>query len=453
MAGRVTAQTFRTLHGFAGGTNGCYAVAGLVLSSNALYGTARFGGIFDRGAEGMLFKVNTDGMGFTILHSFAPFSGTDPYTNSEGANPIAGLILSGRTLYGTAYGGGSSGAGTVFAVNTDGTDFTTLHSFAATSSGFPPKNSEGAHPSARLTLSNNTLFGTAPQGGTSGFGTVFKVKTDSTDFANLYSFSGGSDGATPVAELNLSGDTLYGTTSYGGVSGVGTVFKVNTDGTGFASLHSFTAGSGDYPVYNNSDGAYPQSGLILSGNTLYGTALTGGGSAAGTVFAVNTDSTAFRTLHIFNGSDAFDLWAGLTLSGNTLYGTARFGGSSRFGFGTLFALNTDGTGFTNLYNFTDITATNNSDGASPVAGLILSGGTLYGTAAGGGSYGWGTVFSLSLRSVSATQLSIIPSGTNVILKWPTNATGFTLQSTTNLVSSVGWTTVSPVPVSTTARTP
>src|SRR5439155_26287077 len=58
----------------------------------------------DRGEEGMLFKVNTDGTGFTILHSFAPFSGPGPYTNSEGANPIAGLILSGRTLYGTAYG-------------------------------------------------------------------------------------------------------------------------------------------------------------------------------------------------------------------------------------------------------------------------------------------------------------------------------------------------------------
>jgi len=72
MAGRVTAQTFRTLHSFDGGTNGCYVVAGLVLSSNALYGTARFGGIFDRGEEGMLFKVNTDGTGFTILHSFTP---------------------------------------------------------------------------------------------------------------------------------------------------------------------------------------------------------------------------------------------------------------------------------------------------------------------------------------------------------------------------------------------
>src|SRR6266516_4213477 len=78
MAGRVTAQTFRTLHSFGGGTNGCYVVAGLVLSSNALYGTARFGGIFDRGEEGMLFKVNTDGTGFTILHSFAATSSGFP---------------------------------------------------------------------------------------------------------------------------------------------------------------------------------------------------------------------------------------------------------------------------------------------------------------------------------------------------------------------------------------
>ena len=76
-----------------------------------------------------------------------------------------------------------------------------------------------------------------------------------------------SDGANPYAGLILSGNTLYGTANGGGSSGNGTVFAVNTNGTGFTNLHSFTA----YLV-NNSDGAYPEAGLILSGNTLYGTA-------------------------------------------------------------------------------------------------------------------------------------------------------------------------------------
>src|SRR6266478_1140762 len=81
--------------------------------------------------------------------------------------------------------------------------------------------------------------------------------------------SSNSDGAFPDAGLttNSSGNTLYGTAAYGGSSGNGTVFAVNADGTGFTNLHSFTG---------YSDGANPFAGLILSGNTLYGTTFQGG---------------------------------------------------------------------------------------------------------------------------------------------------------------------------------
>src|SRR5439155_14564433 len=111
-----------------------------------------------------------------------------------------------------------------------------------------------------------------------------------------------------------------------------------------------------------------------------------------------------------------------------------------------FALNTDGTGFTNLHNFTSRLGGTNSDGADPLGRLILSSNTLYGTASQGGSSFNGTIFSLSLGSVSAPQLRVTLSGPNLILTWPTDATGFTLQSTTNLVSPAVWTTVSPAPV-------
>src|SRR5439155_15426133 len=208
-------------------------------------------------------------------------------------------------------------------------------------------------------------------------------------------------------------------------------------------LHNFSGGS---------DGGLPYAGLILSGNTLYGTAENGGSAHAGTVFALNTNGTGFTTLHSFIGSTAgregARPHAGLILSGDTLYGTANIGGSS--GAGTVFAVNTDGTGFTTLYSFTARSinssgAYTNNDGANPVAGLILSGKTLYGTALNGGSSGNGTVFSLSLGSVSAPQLTTILSGANIILTWPANAAGFTLQSTTNLVSPTVWTIVFPAP--------
>src|ERR1043166_3739325 len=217
---------------------------------------------------------------FTTLHSF---TATSPATNSnsDGANPFAGLITnsSGTTLYGTAYQGGSSSNGTVFAVNTDGTGFKVLHSFTGVTPG--GINSDGANPYAGLVLSGNTLYGTAFYGGSSGDGTVFKVNTDGTGFTNLHNFLGGSNGRNPAARLILSGSTLYGTAFYGGSRGYGTVYAINTNGTGFRIVHFFTY----------SDGANPWAGLILSGTTLYGTAFQGGSTGNGTVFAVNTDGS------------------------------------------------------------------------------------------------------------------------------------------------------------------
>jgi uncharacterized repeat protein (TIGR03803 family) len=457
LAGRATAQTLTNLHSFTaliGYTNsdGAYPQAGLILSSNTLYGTAGGGG---SSGNGTVFAVSTSGMGFTNLHTFTAQSYDSAigfYTNSDGVAPI-GLILSGNTLYGTANNGGSSGNGAVFAVNTDGTAFTNLYSFTATL-GPNSTNSDGAYLDGALTLSSNIMYGTASTGGSSGNGTVFAVNAIGTGFTNLHSFtalvsSTNSDGDFPAAALILSSNTLYGTAAEGGSSGNGTVFAVNTDGTGFTNLYSFTATLGSKRT--NSDGAYPYAALILSSNTLYGTAAEGGSSGNGTVFAVNTDGTGFTNLHSFTAlkhdtnSDGAYPYAALILSSNTLYGTAAQGGSS--GNGTVFAVNTDGTGFMTLYSFTatDPNTGTNTDGAYPQAGLILSSNTLYGTVGGGGSSGNGTVFGLSLGSVTVSppQLTIIPSGANVILTWPTNATGFTLQSTTNLDSLAVWTTNSP----------
>jgi uncharacterized repeat protein (TIGR03803 family) len=417
-AGRVTAQTFTTLHSF-NGSDGASSYASLILSGNTLYGTAAGG---SSSGIGTVFALNTNGTGFTNLFSFSPggYDSTSPiYTNSDGAKPWAGLILSGNTLYGTANEGGITGNGTVFAINTDGTGFTNLHIFTASSDPYYT-NSDGALSYASLILLGDTLYGTAAGGGSSGNGTVFAINTDGTGFTNLHSFLGSpGDGSAPIGGLitNSSGNTLYGTTYFGGSSGNGTVFAINTDGTGFTNLHNFISGS---------DGAKPYAGLILLGNTLYGTAQRGGSSGNGTVFAMNTDGTSFTNLHNFiRVSDGANPSARLVLSSNTLYGVAAEGGG--LAWGTIFAVNTNSTGFTNLHSFAGNPG-NPSEGSNPYAGLILSDNTLYGTSYGGGNWADGTVFSLSLGSGKVPQLTISPSGANVILTWPTNASGFTLQS-------------------------
>nr|UXE45792.1 hypothetical protein Hi04_10k_c5218_00005 [uncultured bacterium] len=474
LARSAPAQTLQTLHSFTAGSlfsiqgpitnsDGASPHAGLILSGNTLYGTASAGG---EGGAGTLFAVHADGTGFTNLHNFTalpPCGTVGPclHINSDGASPYGELILWSNTLYGTAPAGGSSGNGTVFALNTDGTGFTNLHSFTALD-GYGT-NGDGKSPYGALLAWGDTLYGAASQGGSgtagfgggSGEGTLFKLNTDGVGFTNLHSFAPASfdptlprftnsDGASPYGGLILSGNTLYGAASQGGSWGAGAIFALNTDGSGFRNLHIFTGGG---------DGGSPQEGLVLLGNTLYGTA-GGGSSGAGTVFALNTDGTGFTNLYNFTAlsnsgtnSDGANPEAALILRGNTLYGTAYNGGSS--GHGTVFAVNTDGTGFTTLYSFTAATtnlsgAPTNSDGVNPSSGLILSSNTLYGTTPAGGSSGNGTVFSLSFKP----QLTITPSGTNIILSWPTNFagfdyTGYTLQSTTNLVSPLWNTNLQP----------
>jgi uncharacterized repeat protein (TIGR03803 family) len=426
LAGRVTGQTFTVLHSFAG-SDGASPYSGLVLVGGTLYGTAAYAGSSNNGT---VFKLNTDGTGFTNLHSFAGGP-------TDGGRPNEPLLISGNVLYGTAFRGGGSGVGTVFAINTDGTGFTNLHSFTGGAGGDGP---DGA-----LVLSANTLYGITVYGGDSGNGTslgngtVFAVNTDGTAFRIVYSFTAtddpyytNADGAGPSAGLILSEGTLYGIAYRGGLSARGTVFALSTNGTPFTTVYSFGGGS---------DGANPDASLILSGETLYGMTQYGGDSGDGKVFAINTNGTGFRTVYSFTGtsgsastnSDGAGPVGGVVLSGHALYGMAVGGGN--WAGGTVFKVNADGSGFVTLHNFML------SNGAYPFGGLICSNNSFYGTTQSGGASGKGTVFSLFILP----QLTIAPVGVSVILTWPTNYDGFTLQSTTNLISPV-WTSNLPLPV-------
>ena len=431
VAARLPAQTFTTLYSFSSATpypcpcinnDGLGPQAGLVSLSNALYGTAQAGG---SSGYGTVFSINTDGTGFTNLYTFSG--------GGDGSYPWNGLVLSGSTLYGTTADAPGPGLATIFAMNTDGTGFTTLYSFTG--------GDDGAYLQGGLLLSGNSLYGAAQSGGSSGSGTLYAVNTDGTGFVILHSFSaasGGinSDGIEPSATLIESGETLYGTTSFGGLSGSGTVFAINTDGTGFRRLHSFTAANIFTGV--NSDGANPSGPLLLSGRTLYGTTSSGGHSGMGAVFSINTNGAGFTILHSFAGTDGSGPDAGLTVSGDTLYGITGGGGGA--GKGTVFALKTNGTAFTTLHSFSGT----NSDGTGPAGGVLLSDNVLYGTTSGGGDWGSGTIFSISLP-VAPPQLSLIFAGANLVLSWPTNSSGFSLQSTTNLGPSAIWGTNLPAP--------
>jgi uncharacterized repeat protein (TIGR03803 family) len=294
--------------------------AALILDgAGNLYGTTGYGGSAD---QGTVFRMKTDGTGYTVLHHFAG-------AFSDGAQPTAELILDGAgNLYGTTYSGGSAIQGTVFTMKTDGTGFRVLHDFPGTAF-------YGAHPDAALILDGaGNLYGTTRLGGSAGHGTVFTMKTNGTGFTVLHNFSGAaSDGIQPYGALILDrAGNLYGTTYFGGSSGRGTVFTMKTNGTGFRLLHSFAGGPAD--EYG------PLAALILdAAGNLYGTTYFGGSSGNGTVFTMKTDGTGFTVLHPFpaSPSNGGSPQAPLILDGaGNLYGTTHFGGSS--GRGTVFTL-------------------------------------------------------------------------------------------------------------------
>jgi uncharacterized repeat protein (TIGR03803 family) len=239
---------------------------------------------FDNDDGKYCFDVSSD-------HVFLPSSKVR--ANGVKANDDESAItLYGVTLSGGTNANGSSGFGTVFKVNDDSSGFQTLHVFS-TQSG-----TNGYEPAGGVVLSGNTLYGTTSGGGKYGSGTVFKMDTSGSNFMVLKSFSAygfgsginltNSDGEAPEGDLILSGNTLYGTTLAGGTNGGGgVVYSINTNGGNFTLLHSFSAlvdnGTG---TYTNSDGGGTRSGLLLSGNILYGTTPMGGPYGGGTVFAI-----------------------------------------------------------------------------------------------------------------------------------------------------------------------
>src|SRR5579883_3209848 len=420
----LPARTFTVLHAF-DYTNGAYPTAPVVLSSNTIYGTTSGGGL----GGGIIFRLNIDGTGFQTLHNFAQ---TPPLFNDNDIPIAGGLILSGTKLYGTTSGNSIGDNGTVFAINIDGSGFTNLYAFSPTSAS--GTNYDGAHPYAALLLSGNKLYGTAAFGGSSGRGTIFAINVDGSSFTTLYSFAGGQDGAEPKGGLVIRSNVLYGTTCLGG-NGTGTIFGIETNGT-FKTLYAFSPEPTTSP-YTNQDGFNPWGTLTISGDTLYGTTQGGGGNGHGTVFKVGIDGKDFTLLHGFSwGEQPF---CGVVCANGILYGTGTYGGTADNGtiysvnedgtsFNSLYSFPSS-IDIHGWYPSSPLFRTTNDYGALSFGGAVISSSNvLYGVTTSGGPPGYGVVYSLSLEPLSPATLSASLGtalfGPAIFLTYPTNVLGF-----------------------------
>ncbi len=251
-----------------------------------------------------------------------------------------------------------------------GVVFSNLYSFTG--------GADGANPNGLLPATNGIFVGTAQNGGTNAAGTVFEITTNGL-LSSLYSFTGGNDGASPFAPLTQGADgNFYGTTFQGGDDGNGTIFSITPAGD-LTTVLAFGITNGDLPF----------AGLTLgTDGNFYGTTYQGGASGRGTAYRLATNGT-LTTLHSFsNGSDGGHVAAGLIegQDGN-FYGTTWKGGN--YAEGTVFDISTNGT-------LTTLVSLESTNGTFPFAGLTQdTEGNFYGVTSSGGSVGNGAVFEIT----------------------------------------------------------
>jgi uncharacterized repeat protein (TIGR03803 family) len=376
-AGLLTAQSFRVVYNFSGAPS-VYASGRLLVHSNTIYGTTQAGGVY---GSGSVFKIGTDGGGFQILKSFPTTVGG---TNIDGTSPLAGLVLSSNRLFGTTVGGGIGGQGTVFCLDTNGGQFRVLVNFsgpngkapytgltlssnilygATAAGGVSNKgavyrlNTDGTDYQLLKSFSTNdgflllsgltlnsdgsTLFG-ATYGGNGNNGSVYRLRVDGTGFATLKNFADGQ-GSQPRNSLVVLGDTVFGTTEGNLSPSNAVVYAVKTNGNASTVLKTFSETS---ETGTNSDGASPFfGGLVAWNGVLYGTTYDGGFYGSGVVYKINPDGTGFAVLKHFAPAGTNSPYANiggyapvaeLTVDNGVLYGTTRYGGT--YGAGVIYAI-------------------------------------------------------------------------------------------------------------------
>ncbi len=335
-----------------------------------LYGTTRLGGASGRG---VVFRVAKDGTGYTVLRAFA---------GADGDQPNSGLTRgSDGLLYGTTVQGGAGLEGVVYRLATDGSQFEVIRQFT-----FPGGGARGPFAGVREGA-DGLLYGTTRSGGFGSVGTIYRLRRDGSDFTVLHALpADGSQGSYLTAGLvEGSANQWFGVAEAGGTAGAGVVFRVNHDGSGYIVLHHFGANAGD--------GQSPVGDLMVGPDgALYGTTSFGGDSGKGTVFKINPDGTDYTLLRAFTTTyvDAYHPERGtLTLGPDgMLYGTTRSSGN----FGAVYRISPSGSHYELLHD----AQINNGDGIQSRTGVHVDlNGHVYGITSRGDPTDQGVLFRLN----------------------------------------------------------
>jgi uncharacterized repeat protein (TIGR03803 family) len=217
-----------------------------------------------------------------------------------------------------------------------------------------------------LLLNGSFLYGVTQYGGVNNKGVIFAIRPDGTGYSKLYDFDS-INGFRPMGSLVSDGVFLYGMTTYGGTNNSGTIFKIAFNGSGYSVLHHFGS---------INDGGFGQGSLIYDGSFLYGMTVSGGLYGFGSIFKIKSDGTGYSILFNFDEVSGSNPMGSLIFDGSFLYGMTYMGGSNLStcgaGCGVIFKIKPDGTSFSVLLDFGSTNAN------KPYGSLISDGTFLYG---------------------------------------------------------------------------
>jgi uncharacterized repeat protein (TIGR03803 family) len=375
------AQTGTVLYTFTGGTDGANPQGNLIVDpAGNLYGTTTHGGDAGQG-DGTVYQLVGNGTGWTenVIHRFVP---------ADGFNPETPLAIDGQgNLYGTTFSGGANGQGAVFEMSpaAGGTwTFQVIYSFTGLLDGSSP--ADGV-----ILDSSGNLYGTANATGQNGGGLVYELSRNGSGWTQtvLHQFIS-ADGRFPGARGTLAFDSagnLYGTTVGGGSVGAGVAYRLSRNGSTWTQtiLHTFTGGS---------DGTNPLGTLLVDpSGAIYGTTSEGGTSNNGTVYRLTRTGNRWTHTVIYNfpggASGRFPFAGVIRDPAGNLYGTTTAGAQGAGG--VVYKLAPSGSTWTESVLYTLVGA-----GVGSYGGLLRdSAGNLFGVDVNGGASLFGEVFEVT----------------------------------------------------------